>query len=406
MVQLHRQRVRLLEMATIFAIGGTERQLVELANGLDPERFDTRLACFHRTGPLLSQLKDQRPPAEFKINSLFGKETLRQQLKLAGFLDEQRIEVFHAQGFYPNVFGVPAARFARVPVVIASIRDLGDRRSRMQQLAQRVACSLADAVVVNAEVVQRQLVGEGWPAKKIRVIHNGVELSRFSSSMRDRAASDAAARRALHLPEGPLVVVVSRLGPAKGIEPFIDAAALVAARLPNARFAIVGDAEPSEAGKVYRAALEARARRSGLGDRLVFTGFRLDIPQLLAQASVAVIPSLSEATSNALLESMASGASVVATNVGGNPDVVEDGLSGLLVPPANPDALARSIHRLLEWPEEAARLGEAGRELVHRRFSMEQMVRSTEQLYLDLLEQSQRGQPVPIGGQREPALHP
>ena len=385
-------RVRLMEMATRFAIGGTERQLVELANGLDADRFDVQLSCLHRWGSFLSELKSKRPPDEFRIHHLYGLPALRQQLRLAAHLWKNRIQIFHAQGFYPNVFGIPAARLARTPVAIASIRDLGDNRTLLQRLAQRVACALADAIVVNADVVRRQLVGEGWPDKKIHVIHNGVDLTRYAA-----APKRPELRRELGLPaEGPVVAVVSRLNPQKGIEQFIDAAALIGARFPQAHFLVVGDQHkiPGASNSGYRATLEERALRLGLGKRLVFAGFRLDVPQILAQVSVAVLPSLTEALSNSLLESMAAGAPVVATEVGGNPEVVEDGVTGLLVPPQDPEALARAVCRLLEWPQEAERLGRAGRRLIHERFSVAQMVHATEQLYLGLLAQAPRGKRV------------
>jgi len=193
-----------------------------------------------------------------------------------------------------------------------------------------------------------------------------------------------------------VVAVVSRLNPQKGIEQFIDAAALIGARFPQAHFLVVGDQHkiPGASNSGYRATLEERALRLGLGKRLVFAGFRLDVPQILAQVSVAVLPSLTEALSNSLLESMAAGAPVVATEVGGNPEVVEDGVTGLLVPPQDPEALARAVCRLLEWPQEAERLGRAGRRLIHERFSVAQMVHATEQLYLGLLAQAPRGKRV------------
>jgi glycosyltransferase involved in cell wall biosynthesis len=393
-------RVRLMQFTTMFEIGGTERQLIELANGLDEERFALQLSCMHRRGPLLEKLKRPHNPEEFKIRRLYGFATMRQQLRFTGHLRKHRTQDFHAQGFYPNVFGIPAARLARTPVVIGSIRDLGDRRTRLQGLAQRLSCMLADAVVVNAEVVRRQLVGEGWPSKKIHVIHNGVDLSRFNLVERN-----AEARRQLGLPvEGQLVVTVSRLYPAKGIEQFIDAAPRIAARFPDARFVIIGDAAPGEEGTRYRAELEERAKKQRMGDRLVFTGFRLDVPELLKQADVAVIPSLSEATSNSLLESMASGAAVVATDAGGNPDIVAEGKTGLLIPPSDPERLTEAVCTLLGDPDQRARLGEAGRAFVHERFSLQQMVRNTEQLYLDLLERSTRGQTSRLGGQHEHAF--
>ena len=189
---------------------------------------------------------------------------------------------------------------------------------------------------------------------------------------------------------------MSRLHPQKGIEQFIDAAAVVSARFPQAHFLIVGDENkiPGSSASGYRAILEERAKQLGLGERLVFAGFRLDVPQILAQVSVAVLPSLSEALSNSLLESMAAGAPVVATDVGGNPEVVADGVTGLLVPPQDAESLARAICRLLESPLEAERLGDAGRRLVHEQFSVAHMVQATEQLYLGLLAQAPRGKRV------------
>jgi len=398
--------IRLLELATVFAaIGGTERQLVNLANGIDPARFDLHLACLLRCGSFLEELKrPTRPLTEFKIRHLYGLRTLKEQLKLAAYLKRHRIQLFHAQGFYPNVFGIPAARLAGTPVTVASIRDQGDSRTPLQGLAQRIACGLADGIVVNAEVVRRQLVAEGYSPEKIHVIHNGVDLSRF-------AAKDprSGIRQELRLPpDAPLVAVVSRLSPLKGIEYFLEAAVLVAGRFPRVRFLVVGDGCVKKSDSVvengeYRGTLQRRAERLGLGRCVVFTGFRLDVPEILAQVSVSVLPSLSEALSNALLESMAAGVPVVATTVGGNPEVVEDGITGLMVPPRDPAMLARAICHLLERPEEAARFGQTGRQRVNEHFSLDRMVQRTERLYLNLLDHAVRGKRANRGMSHGPA---
>jgi L-malate glycosyltransferase len=181
--------------------------------------------------------------------------------------------------------------------------------------------------------------------------------------------------------------VLSRLDRVKGIEYFLEAAAMVARRVPEARFLVVGDATKQVDGD-YRKELERRADRLGVGARIRFTGLRSDVPDILAEVAVSVLPSLSEGLSNVLLESMAAGVPVVATTVGGNPEAVEDGVTGLLVPPRDPGALAQAICRFLDSPELASRFGQAGRERVLDRFSLERMVQETESLYLDLLSRA------------------
>jgi glycosyltransferase involved in cell wall biosynthesis len=174
------------------------------------------------------------------------------------------------------------------------------------------------------------------------------------------------------------VVVFSRLNQLKGIGYFLEAAATVTRKFPDARFVIAGDG-------AHRERLEEQARRLNLGERVLFIGFRRDIPDLLREAAVSVLPSLSEGLSNTLLESMAAGVPVVGTLVGGNPEVIENGVSGLLVPPRDAAALAAAIGRLLEDNEFASRLGQEGRRRVAELFSVECSVRNTEQLYCRLV---------------------
>jgi glycosyltransferase involved in cell wall biosynthesis len=277
------------------------------------------------------------------------------------------------------VFAVPAARLAGVPVVIASIRDTGAYVTPMQRRVQRAVCRFADRVVVNADAVKDWLVDEGYDERRITVIRNGIDPAPFGKK---------AAPGKLHYelgvpPNTPLIAVLSRVSPIKGLEYFLDAAAVVSAKIPDARFLIVGKADTRDAG--YQRQLEAHANRLGLSRRVVFTGLRMDVPELLDDVSVSVLPSLSEGLSNVLLESMAAGVPVVATRVGGSPEVVEDGVTGLLVPPRDADGLARAILRFQEDREMAARVGQAGRARVVERFSIADMVRRTEQLYADLL---------------------
>jgi glycosyltransferase involved in cell wall biosynthesis len=184
--------------------------------------------------------------------------------------------------------------------------------------------------------------------------------------------------------------VFSRLNPLKGIEYFIDAAAQLLLRFPHARFWIVGDSVTPE----YRDELQARVDALGLRERVAFLGFRSDVPALLRQVAVSVLPSLSEGLSNVVLEAMAAGVPVVATAVGGTPELITHGETGLLVPPRDAHALAGAVASLLADPARAQALGAAARRTVAARFSLQAMVRETERLYEQLLQRRPASAPV------------
>jgi len=370
------ERIRLLAFVTAFDTGGTERQLVALAKGLDRSRFDLRVACFQRSGTFLPELEAQGiPVVDYPIRSLHGLRTVKELLRFARDLRRERTQILHTFNFYPNMFAIPAARLAGVPVIIATLRDMGDLWTPMQRRAQRWVCRLSHRVVANADAVREQAVKEGYAPEKVCVIRNGLDLAKFSS-----APDHVLQRESLGLPPHvPVVAVFSRLNHrVKGIPCFLEAAARVAPVHRDVRFLVVGEGS-------LRAGLEAQAERLGLGDRVRFSGFRSDIGAAMAAVSISVIPSQSEGLSNVLLESMAASLPVIATRVGGTPEVVENEQSGLLVPPRDPAALARAIGSLLSDPARAADLGRAGRGRVERLFQLGRMVGETEALYDGML---------------------
>ena len=384
-------RIRLLKFVNILAIGGTERQAVRLAQALDPSSFELHIACLRRAGHFLEAIQRlQVPLAEYRIHSLYKPKTFHAQWKFVEYLKRNRIQIVHTYGFYPNVFAIPAARLARTPVVVASIRDLGNLGTPMQERVQKVICRLADCVVVNAEAIRQRLIAEGYTPEKIAVIRNGIVVPESGTR-----PGGPGLRQGLGLsPHGPVIAVLCVLRRLKGIEYFLAAATSVSRRFPEAHFLVVGDSVHKENGREvvgdsgYRKELEDYARRLGLDGRVTFMGFRLDVPELLSEVTVSVLPTLSEGLSNTLLESVAAGVPVVATRVGGNPEVVQDGVTGLLVPPRDAGALADAICRLLADPDLASRFAQAGRRRLAERFSLDRMVNETERLYLTLLEKA------------------
>ena len=386
-------QIKLLKLVSLFGFGGTERQVVNLAQMIDRSRFELRLACLDRWGHFLEEIEQHRiPVSEYRINSLYKPGTVRQQLRFAADIRRYRIQIVHSYNFYANTFTLPTAKLAGVPVIIASIRDTGVYLSPAQKRVQRIVCRFADCILVNAEAIRRWLIEEGYQSAKIAVIRNGIDLSRFA-----RKQDGTRLRLELGLPRrAPVVVMLSRLNPQKGIDYFLEAAAYVRERCPKAHFLVVGDRFILQDGVrqrdvAYQQELERRAARLGLGRCMVFTGFRADVPELLAEAAVSVLPSLSEGLSNTLLESMAAGVPVVATTVGGNTELIEDGVNGLLVPPRDPAALAEAICAILNDRDLARRLGQEARQRVVERFSLERMVSETQDLYVQLLERKTNG---------------
>lgn len=378
--------IRLLKVMTLFACGGTEVQVMNLTRNLDRERYDISFACLRKYGQFLGELEEmQIPVTEFPIDSLYKPNTFRQLLRLSQHIRKQKIQIVHSYNFYANMFAIPAAKMAGVPLVVASVRDRGVYLDKKQRVANRMVLSMADRILVNAESIKDWLLDEGLSGANIGVIPNGLDMSRFEQGDGD---SDNAIRREFSIPlSSPLVMMLSRLNPQKGVDDFIKAAALVVQKHPAARFMIVGE-KIADGGngmitkdQAYHDQLQQLVDDHGLQDSLIFAGHRDDIPALLSEANVSVLPSHNEGLSNTLIESLAAGAPIVTTRVGGNPEVVKDGENGLLVPVQDAPAVAEAICRLLEDAELSASMMRANRQRARDVFSIDRMVQDTDDFY-------------------------
>jgi glycosyltransferase involved in cell wall biosynthesis len=376
--------IRLLNVVPTLLCGGTENHFMTLSRSLDPSRFDLSFACLRKWGPFVEELKARQIPlVEYRLATFRSLNALVQQARLARYVKQQAIDIVHTYSFYGNVFAIPPGRFA-APVVVASIRDRGPYLTPMQRRVQRHVCKLADRILVNAEAVKQWLLDDGYDASRIEIIPNGIDVRRFVET--DRAA----VRRSLGVPESARVVgVVSRLSRLKGIETFLESAAVIAKQADDVRFVIVGEPSPIK-NREYLDELSGLARSLGIGDKVIFTGLRSDVPAVMSALDVSVMPSLNEALSNVLLESMAAGAPVVATDVGGTSEALANGVNGLLVPPSRPELMAAAIQQLLDAPPLARRLADAARRTIDDRFSLDRMVHATEALYERLLSSKQR----------------
>ena len=380
-------RVKLLKFVPSFGVAGMERQVVSLALALDPNRYAVRFGCTNRWGQLLADIEAREIPVrQYRVGSFRHPRALAAAVRFANDVRRERIPIVHSYGFYSNVFAVPAAKLAGART-IASIRDMGVYLTSRQRTAQRLICRLADRILVNAGAIRDWLVSDGYDASKISVIPNGIDLVRFG------AGPDGQLRASLGVPpDAPLIGVVGRVARMKGLDDFIRAAAIVRDRHPQARFVVAGDSgtfvrRGTDIVEVddYERELREMIRDLGLTDRFFFVGFRPDVERVLADLTISVQPSLSEGLSNTLIESMAAGRAIVATRVGGAPEVIRPGVSGLLVAPGTSDALSAAVCQLLENHELAATLGANARRFAHDHFSMARVAERTSEIYEEVL---------------------
>jgi glycosyltransferase involved in cell wall biosynthesis len=358
-------RIPVAVFLTRFEPGGTERQMIELIRRLDRARFTVHVACFHREGPWLPRVTEcAASVTEFPVDGFARARTVAQLAAFARWCRREQIAVVHTCDLYANILGLPGARLAGVPVRIGSRRELNPDKTDGQIRLQRLAYRFATKVVANSSAARTILEREGLAPKSIAVIPNGVDAGTFTT----RSPRATTQRRRT-------IITVANLRPEKGHETLIAAATLLARDFPDVRFQIVGEGP-------RRAVLESLVRARHLKRRVMFLGHREDVPALLADADVFVLPSRSEAFPNGAIEAMAAGLPVIAGAVGGLVDLIDHGRTGLLIEPDQPEQLAHAIGQLLTDQQLATRIGTAARTDVVQRYSFERMVTAFEDLYL------------------------
>jgi glycosyltransferase involved in cell wall biosynthesis len=344
--------------------------VADLARGLDQRLFRPLVCCLNFKGRLAEPLEARGIPV-FALDKR-PKLDLRVLIRLVRLMRSERVDVVHTHLWTSSFWGRLAGALARVPVMIITEHNLDTWRRAPHLLADRLLGRFTDDwVFVSSEVEAFYRARLALPEGRSHVVHNGVDLAPFA-----RRPDPAEVRTRMGLPADARVAgVVGRLEARKGHRFFLEAMRRVVDRVPGALGLIAGEGKEKDALLAQRGAL-------GLAESVRLVGYWPDLAEALAALDVFVLPSLMEGHPLAILEAMAAGKPVVATDVGGNAEAVEAGVTGVLVPPADPDALADAILALLLEPERAARLGEAGRRSLDRRFSLAAAVKANEELYL------------------------
>ncbi len=363
-------RIRVVEVLATGTNGGAQEHVLNIVTRIDRDHFNVSVVSL---SPGSAVRKIERAGVPVCLIDT-GADDDAAVAQLAAHLATVRAQVVHNHMYRAEVVGTRAALALAAtgrprPLVISTVHSSRIRSYEDRDLMRALTPQMDHLIAVSRSIVNK-IKDEGRTGSPISLIHNGVDLDRY-------AAQDACC--SLHeeyglVPGSPIVGVVGRLEPEKGHPTLLDAWPLVLAQVPEAYLLVVGEGSRREV-------LEEQARALGIASKVVFTGRRDDVPAVTAALDLAVLPSYREAQGLTILEAMALSRPVVASNVGGIPEMVEDGVTGLLVPPHQPAALAAAIVRLLQDHPLADTLARAGYDLVHRKFCVQAMVHAIEGLY-------------------------
>jgi glycosyltransferase involved in cell wall biosynthesis len=359
-----------LLMARGLDLGGTERQMTETAKCLDRSRFTPHVACFRDEGFRASELRAGGVPVvPLGVRSFRSVSAIRGARVLASYIRQHGIRLVHTFDVPANVFGVPAARAAGTAAVLSSQRAHRSLTPGLMRHLLRLTDRMVDAVVVNCRAVERDLIAaDGVPPGLIRLCRNGIDTSVFRPAAARASASG-----------GLVIGCVAALRAEKDLGTLLDAFQRLRGTCPALRLVIAG------AGPALPSLVEHRAALGLPESSCVFHPATADVAGCLHGIDIFVLPSVSEALSNSLMEAMACGCCVVASRVGGNPELVADAQTGLLFQPGDADDLAAKLRVLIENEELRRRLADNAAALIRAEFSIESAARRMGEIYDEVL---------------------
>lgn len=351
--------------------GGTETQMLMLLKGLDPDRFKPHLV-YLRSSPFLARNSFPYPVTCIPVAKLLSGQFARGLEEFKRMNRKEGFDIVQTTFWDSMLFGTIAARVSGCPTVVYSRRSLGYWKTWEKTALMKVARLGITHYITNSEPVKDEIVKkDGVAPERISVIANGIDLDAFD---REPSSSRAETRSGWGFGEDNLVIGgVSTLRPVKQVVTLINAAASLIREFPHLRFVWVGSGAVAEHREM--------AASLGLGDRFIFPGPSRTVPRVLAGMDIAVQTSATESLSNSLLEYMAAGLPIAASDVGGTKHAIIDGRTGLLFDPDKPGALEDSLRRMIQDPDLRGTMGNSARSAAHSRFSKEVMIRSHEELY-------------------------
>ncbi len=366
-----------LQLIGSFHQGGSERQAVQLTRLLHEDNsYNIFLAALDREGVLRREVEKIgfTDIPEFPLTSFYDANFFKQLRLCRQFIRENNIEIVQTHDFYTNVFGILAARLAKVKVKIAAKRETSGIRSKSQEIIEKGIFKIADSIAANSKAVEKYLIAEGVSAAKIKVIYNGLDLDRLvpKETNRQKICEE------LGLPTSEnikfITLVANLRHDVKNQPMFLRSAKKIAEKISEAHFVLAGEGELKEN-------LENLAKELKITDKTHFIGRCGSVPELLSVSFAGVLTSFAEGFSNSILEYMAASLPVVATNVGGASEAIVEGETGFLVASNDDEALSKRLIELLQNEAKATAFGRKGKEIVERKFSLSAQLENTLALY-------------------------
>jgi glycosyltransferase involved in cell wall biosynthesis len=353
--------------------GGTERQVAELAKSLDRDRFAPHVACFDPGGFREEELRRRGVPIlQMDMHSFLSRESIRALSRLRSYVQAHGILLAHTFDHPMNVFGVPAARLLRVPVVLSSQRSHRSLIPSKYLPAVRFSDRLTNGIVVNCNFVRAHLMNDyGVPDRKIHVCYNALDTTQFQPGPRVRPPELEGARL--------VIGVICVLRAIKGLSTLVEAFAQLYRDDAGLKLLIIGSGPE-------RDRLESQARELGVAPGCLFRESTSDVATWLRAIDVFVLPSLSEALSNSLMEAMAAGCCAIASRVGGNPELVRDGETGLLFEPGDAASLAERLRAVIHSDDLRLTLADSGARFVAANFRTARSVVRMQEIYAGFLD--------------------